>query len=141
MAVDINRKLWALKKGPTGSTRSKILLYEKIIALFPEVERKGDTIPYTSHNGNMFSYLSKEGVMALRLPEKERENFLKKHHAKLMENYGIIQKEYVAVPDSLLANTTAMKKYFEWSYEYVKSLKPKPTTRKSPKKAAKKTKG
>ncbi len=33
----------------------------------------------------MFSYMSKEGKLALRLPAKEREVILKKHNAKLCE--------------------------------------------------------
>ena len=121
----------ATKSKPSPPPADKISLYEKLVAQFPEVERKGDNVPYTSHNGNMFSYLHKDGIMALRLPEKVREDFLKEHKAKLMEAYGIIQKEYVAVPEKLLADAKAMKKYFALSYEYVKSLKPKPTTRKN----------
>src|SRR5580692_207120 len=56
----------------------KLALYEKLVATNPKVERKGDTVPYTSLNGHMFSYLSKEGKLALRLPPAEREAFLKK---------------------------------------------------------------
>jgi TfoX/Sxy family transcriptional regulator of competence genes len=100
------------------------------VATNPKVERKGATVPYTSLNGHMFSYLSKEGKLALRLPAVERGAFLKKYKAKLCEAYGIVQKEYVEVPDSLLAATRELKKYFDCSYEYVASLKPKPTTRK-----------
>ncbi len=108
----------------------KVELYEKLIATNPAVERKGATMPYTSINGNMTSYLSKEGKMALRLPPEEREAFLKKYKTKLFEAYGIIQKEYVEVPGSLLASTRELKKYFDISYQYVSSLKPKPTTKK-----------
>ena len=39
--------------------------YEKVLAAVPGVKRKGDAVPYTSHNGHMFTYLSKAGVMAL----------------------------------------------------------------------------
>jgi hypothetical protein len=120
----------ATKSKPSPPPADKIALYEKVVAQFPEVERKGDNVPYTSLNGNMFSYLHKDGIMALRLPEKAREDFLKEHKAKLMEAYGIVQKEYVAVPAKLLADSKAMRKYFAFSYEYVKSLKPKPTTQK-----------
>jgi len=48
-----------------------------------------------------------------------------------MEGYGVIQKEYVAVADKLLADVKAMKKYFAISLEYVRSLKPKPTAGKT----------
>ena len=105
-------------------------LYEKLVATNPNVERKGATVPYTSVNGNMFSYLSKEGKLELRLPPEERKAFLKKHNAQLCQAYGVVQKEYVEVPDSLLASTAALKKYFDASYTWVSSLKPKPTTRK-----------
>jgi hypothetical protein len=109
---------------------SALELYEKLVATNPKVERKGATVPYTSLNGHMFSYLSKEGKLALRLPPVEREAFLKKYKAKLCEAYGKVQPEYVEVPDSLLASAKELKKYFDCSYEYVGSLKPKATAKK-----------
>ena len=108
----------------------KLDLYEKLVATNPDVERKGATVPYTSLNGHMFSYLSKEGKLALRLPPPEREAFLKKYQAKLCDAYGKVQPEYVEVPDALLSKTQELKKYFDASYSYVGSLKPKPTTKK-----------
>ena len=107
-------------------------LYEKLIATNPQVERKGATIPYTSLNGHMFSMLTKAGKVGLRLPEDARDTFLKKYKTKLCEQYGVVQKEYVEVPDALLAKTQELKKYFDLSYAYVASLKPKPT-KKAPK--------
>ena len=74
----------------------------------------------------MFSYMSKEGKLALRLPAKEREVFLKKYNAKLCEAYGVVQPEYVEVPASLLSSARELKKFFDASYNYVASLKPKP---------------
>jgi hypothetical protein len=32
-----------------------LALYEKVVAAMPGVERKGDTMPYTSLNGHMFT--------------------------------------------------------------------------------------
>jgi len=109
----------------------RLELYEKLVATNPSVQRKGATVPYTSMNGHMFSYLSKEGKLALRLPPEEREAFLKKYKARLCEAYGRVQPEYVVVPDSLLSSTRELKKFFDCSYEYVASLKPKSTTKKS----------
>jgi hypothetical protein len=106
-----------------------VALFDKLIATNPNVERKGDTNPYTSCNGNMFTHLTPEGVFAIRLPEKEREVFIKKYKTKLQESYGVIRKEYVVVPDSLLKKTNELKIYFDISYEYAKTLKPKPTTK------------
>ncbi len=108
-------------------------LYEKLIATHPKIERKGATAGYTSLNGNMFTYLAPTGSLAIRLPEEEREKFLKKYKTKLYEAYGTVMKEYVAVPDSLLHKTKDLQKYLELSYEYVSTLKPKPTTKKKKK--------
>jgi TfoX/Sxy family transcriptional regulator of competence genes len=116
---------------PTGSVPpDKLALYEKLVATNPAVELKGATVPYTSLNGNMFSYLSKEGKLELRLPAEEREAFLKKYKAKLCEAYGKVQPEYVEVPDSLLASTRELKKFFDSSYNYVSALKPKSAAKK-----------
>jgi TfoX/Sxy family transcriptional regulator of competence genes len=105
------------------------LLYDKLIATNPKIERKGDANPYTSLNGNMFTLLH-EGKLAIRLPKDEREKFLKKYKTTLYEAYGAVMKEYVAVPDSLLADTKELQKYIDLSYEYAKTLKPKPPTKK-----------
>jgi hypothetical protein len=118
------------KSAAATAPADKLELYEKLVATNPSVERKGATVPYTSMNGHMFSYLSKEGKLALRLPPEAREAFLKKYGAKLCDAYGKVQPEYVEVPDSLLSSTRELKKFFDRSYEYVSSLKPKPTTRK-----------
>jgi TfoX/Sxy family transcriptional regulator of competence genes len=40
-------------------------------------------------------------------------------------------REYVTVPDSLLQDTDELKKYLDLSYEYVQTLKPKPSKKKS----------
>lgn len=119
-----------MAKPAAGAPPDKLALYEKLVATDPAVERKGATVPYTSMNGHMFSYLSKEGKLALRLPPTEREAFLKKYQARLCQAYGVVQPEYVEVPDSLLASTRELKKYFDSSVAYVSTLKPKPAARK-----------
>ena len=119
-----------MAKQPPAAPADKVALYERLVATNRNVERKGATMPYTSQNGNMFSFLMKTGRMGLRLPAAEREAFIKKYKARLVEQYGIVQKEYVEVPDALLAKTTELKKFFDISFEYVSSLKAKPTTRK-----------
>jgi hypothetical protein len=75
----------------------------------------------------VFSCLHPPGRLSLRLLPEERERFLTKYHTTLFESYGVVQKEYVAVPDGLLAKTKELKKYFAISYEYARSLKPKST--------------
>lgn len=109
-----------------------LALYDALIATNPDVERRGDAVPYTSLNGHMFSALHKDGTVALRLPEPERAAFLKKYRTSLAAHYGVVQPEYVVVPDALLAKTSELKKHFSVSYTYVSSLNPKATTKKKP---------
>jgi TfoX/Sxy family transcriptional regulator of competence genes len=110
----------------------RVALYDAVLATIPEIKRKGATMPYTSVNGNMFSLLTPEGSLALRLPSPDRESFLKRHKTTLCEQYGTVMKEYVRVPATLLENTSELAKYLELSYRYACSLKPKPTTKKKP---------
>jgi hypothetical protein len=118
------------KPSPERVPQGRLELYEKLVATNPNVQRKGATVPYTSVNGHMFTYLSKEGTLALRLPPEAREAFLKKYNARLCQAYGVVQPEYVEVPDALLSSTRELKKFFDSSYAYVASLKPKPTKKK-----------
>src|ERR1700683_4876765 len=103
----------------------KLDLYERLVATNPDIERKGDVHPYTSVNGHMFTYLDQTGVMGVRLPKKEVEAFLKKYKTNLFVSYGVVKKDYVTVPETLLKDTKTLKKYLDISYEYVKTLKPK----------------
>jgi len=105
-------------------------LYEKLVATNPRVTRKGASMPYTSLNGHMFSFLTRTGTLALRLPAAERAEFLKKYRTRLCKQHGSVLEEYVEVPESLLKKTQELKKYFDLSCTYVASLKPKATTRK-----------
>ncbi len=111
------------------SRDKKVELYSKMVASYPDAVLKGDTIPYTSLNGHMYSFLSKGDEVTLKLPADERVKFIEKYKTRLAENYGIVQKEYVVVPDDLLENTDKLKPYFEMSYNYTKTLKPKPTAK------------
>jgi TfoX/Sxy family transcriptional regulator of competence genes len=103
--------------------------YDALVATHPELERKGATMPYTSMNGNMFSFLTPDGVLALRLPATDREAFVETYDTKLVEQHGAVMKEYVAVPAELLDRLEELKPWFDRSCEYVATLKPKKTTR------------
>jgi len=117
-------------KKPAAAPPDKVELYHKLIKAHPKIERQGASIPYTSLNGHMFSYLSASGSMALRLPDDAREAFLKKYKTTLCTAYGVVQKEYVTVPDALLNKTRELQPYLALSYDYVRTLKPKSTTKK-----------
>lgn len=115
----------------TAITEEVLKAYDAVIATVPSVERKGDTVPYTSLNGHMFSYISKEGVLALRIPKDILEGFLKKYKTQNSSSYGIVQKEYADVPPNLLKKTADLAPYFQASYGYVRALKPKASAKKA----------
>ena len=112
-------------------TQEVLGLYDQIIATQPDVKRRGAAMPYTSLNGHMFSFLTPDGHLALRLPAAERQAFLANYPTRLCEQHGKVLAEYVEVPDSLLRNVDELEQHFQTSYAYVHSLKPKSTTRRA----------
>jgi hypothetical protein len=114
------------KKAPNTVPSESLAWYDRLVATIPDVERKGATVPYTSWNGHMFSYLTADGTLALRLPAEACAEFLERYHSGLVERYGTVQKEYVVVPEALLQQTQELQAYFQISFAYVNSLRPKP---------------
>src|SRR5216683_6928864 len=119
------------KKGKkSGMAAEKLDLFDKLIATQRGIERKGANNAYAAVNGNMFLLMQPTGVLAMRLPDGKREEFLKKYKTKLFEAYGAVMKEYVTVPASLLGKTGQLKKYLAMNYEYAKTLRMKPSRKK-----------
>ncbi len=100
-------------------------LYDAIVALDNRFERKGKTMPYTSVNGHMFSFVGSDGVVGLRLPPETRQAFMEQYQVEQPVQHNAVMKEYVVVPVSLLANPKKALAYFQDAYEYVSNLKPK----------------
>lgn len=88
---------------------------------------KGAKNPYTSRNGHMFSFLDADGHMALRLSDDLQEEFLARYDSGPVIQYGRTMRDYVSVPGSLLQNTEELTGWFTKSYEWIGTLKPKPT--------------
>jgi hypothetical protein len=123
---------------PTAKKSSNIApdtlaAYDKLIATVTGVVRNGDTIPYTSLNGHMFSYILPDGSLALTLPEPSPGAFLKKYKTEHPVSYGVIKKDCAQVVPALLKKTSELRPDFIESYNYTASLKPKPTTKAKPK--------
>lgn len=113
---------------PAGGIPTEALVrYDAIIATRSDATRKGATMPYTSINGHMFSFLTPEGTLALRLSAGDRARFLEQHPDATVEQHGRLLKEYVAVPDELFARTDALVKLFALAADHVASLPTRPT--------------
>jgi hypothetical protein len=120
------------KPNKTSIPAERLALYDALIATVPQAERKGAAMAYTSLNGHMVSYMNETGVLALKLPPGAKEEFLQRFDARLQEAYGIVQKDYVRVPDAVLADTAVLAPYFLTSWRHTEGLKPKPTKKRRP---------
>ena len=114
---------------PQPPPDSAVKPYDALVATHPDVERKGKSSPYTSVNGNMFTILSADGALGMRLADADRDAFIATYRTGLYHAHGTVLKEYVAVPADLLARTAELAPYLAKSYDYAKSLTPKPTSR------------
>lgn len=110
--------------------QEKVEQYERLMATQPQLRSKGKTTRYTAHNGNMFTFLSKEGALGIRLSKEDKAAFEEKYGTPPFMQYGAVMRGYVAVPENLQADTDASAPYLAKSYAYVQTLKPKPTTKK-----------
>ena len=111
----------------------KVLLYQRLLESVGVDARSNFGSAYTAVNGNMYTMISKHGVVGIRLPEPERTAFLKDYSTSLFRGDPAWPpaKEFVAVPDDLLADTEALRQYLEVSLRYVRTLKPKPARNKT----------
>jgi len=89
------------------------------------IEVKGKTMPYTSVNGHMTSFLDKEGKMGLRLSKEEIEVFIKEHKSTLMEQHGRTMKDFVVVPAEAFNDSKQLLELLEVSVSHALGLKPK----------------
>ena len=90
----------AAAKKKTSVPGDKLALYEKLIASTPGIDAKSNFgASYTSVNGNMYSMISKYGVVGIRLPEPSRSKFLETFDATIFraDPAWPPNKEYVAV--------------------------------------------
>jgi hypothetical protein len=108
---------------------NRLARYEQVVKAAPGIEHKGATMPYTSRNGHMFSFLDPTGSMALRLPPDARETFLSDYSSRLAEQHGHTLPEYVVVPDALLDRTDELRPWLVRSHDWIGTFTPKPTTR------------
>lgn len=99
-------------------------LYSKAVEA-AELTLKGKNNLYTSHNGNMFSFVGKDGVVGVRLEKNMREEFLSHKGAKQPIQYNTLMKEYVEIDDSLLMKTSELAELLKSGFSYTDSLKKK----------------
>ena len=99
--------------------------YDKLVADYTDLERKGKTMPYTSANGHMFSLLNKDGEFGIRLSKEDGEKFIEEHNTTRFKSHGYFMRGYVLIPDKMFDDMESLSAYLIDGYNYAKSLKPK----------------
>jgi hypothetical protein len=110
------------KKKAGGISAANLAFYDRLVATDPTLSRKGVTVPYTSVSGKMFSYLDERGELRLRLPQVERDAFMKKYRTKPVVQHGVAMTDWVAVPTSVLGRTAELKPWLVRSRAYAEQL-------------------
>jgi hypothetical protein len=122
-----------MSKNPgTDLPPDKVALYRAVVETQPDVELKGAKNAYTSLNGNMYSFMTADGQLAVRLPEARRAEFTEEHGTGPCIQYGAVMRGYALLPDDMLTDLDAASAMFAESLAFAKTLKPKPTTRSKP---------
>ncbi len=106
---------------------SVVDIYRALVASHSDAELKGKTIPYTSCNGHMFSFITKEGELALRVDAATREKIAKRGGRPCLQ-YGREMKDFIVLPAALVNDARSLERCFAASYEHTRALPPKPTS-------------
>lgn len=101
--------------------------YRALVAGEMSETLKGKANPYTSMNGNMFSFLAKDGAICLRLSDADRQDFLDRFGGGPVMQYGAVMKGYVALTDKVMENAELRRVWAAKCMENARALPPKPT--------------
>ncbi len=118
-----------MTRSASAPAADTVKLFDDVVASLSGVQRKGASMPYTSVNGNMFSFVAKDGTVALRLTADDLATFIAKYETGLSVQHGAVQKEYAVVPPSLLVRQAEVAAWFAKSLTYARGLKAKGTTK------------
>lgn len=94
---------------PDKTYQNTVELYRNLAQIHLDDAVKGKANPYTSLNGNMYSFLDKTDTICIRLSSDDRKDFMQAHGLDPVMQYGSVMKEYVSLPDDVLANEAALK--------------------------------
>jgi hypothetical protein len=99
-----------------------LALYDEIVNLCPDFERKGKSVPYTSANGHMFSLINKEGQLGFRYSKEVQEKYIAEWESDYLMSHGSMMKGYVMITEKMMEDLDLLSTYLNESYNYVMSL-------------------
>jgi len=103
----------------------KIKIYDELVEKCPRFKRKGKSVPYTSANGHMFSFLNKDAEFGIRFSKEVQEKYMEELNTTVFKSHGSIMKGYILIPESMFEDLDNLAVYLNESFDYVMSLKPK----------------
>jgi TfoX/Sxy family transcriptional regulator of competence genes len=122
-AMPTNRAMPKWKPAPEDLVR---LFYEEVARTVPEASvRKMFGYPAAFTGGNMFASLFEDSFV-VRLDDSSRETLAKKPGARVFEPMpGRPMREYMVLPDSVLASSRSLRSWLLKAHAYASSLSPK----------------
>lgn len=94
--------------------------YRRIVeASSSDAEVKGARNPYPSRNGHMFSFLDRDGTMALRLSDELIAEYGEQYSTDPVIQYGSVMRGYVEIPDELFDDVEAAADWFDRSHQWI----------------------
>lgn len=87
---------------------------------------KGKT-GYTSLNGHMFSFVGKDGTVAIRLSPEDKKAYELEHKTGDVIQYNAVMRGYVPISEDQLRDTEFCSELLSKSRDYIATLKPKPS--------------
>lgn len=99
----------------------------ELVAGSDDLAIKGKTTAYTAMNGNMFSFLSPDGVLAFRLSEQDKATFETQFGPSEVIQYNSVMRGYVEIGPDLIRNSAELARWYSKSVAYASTLKAKPT--------------
>lgn len=104
-------------------TREDLIeIYELAIAAANGIERKGKANPYTSANGHMFSQISKDDELGIRLPKAMQIELSETYGAGPFKSYGATMRDYVCLTPDMLATEGLITRLLEAGFEFVTAM-------------------
>lgn len=97
-------------------------IYDEIVAKCERFDRKGKSVPYTSANGHMFSFINKSGEFGIRFSKEVQEKLIKEFNSDYFYSHNAQMKGYVLIPQEIFIDQEKVKDLLNQSYDYVMSL-------------------
>lgn len=107
------------------SFKSDLDRYDAIVKLCTGIERKGKSVPYTSANGHMFSFLNKDGELGMRFSKAVQEKYFTQFNTGPLTSHGSIMKGYILITEVMFADMDLLANLLKESHKYVMGLDPK----------------